>query len=237
VKTRPIPIQPEKRPHCYICGATENLTDDHLPPQGFFHPTDAKGLITAPLCNKCHRPLAKDDEIMRMWMSADIKASARGKWIFQNKVLRSTIPRSQKLLENIQPYLKQIKTGSSSGAIFNIPQSRAIPFIRRLTKGLLYTLHPDYDYFPDYFSVGYELPTQKSFATLKKLTSALSQLQRGEDTFKVWHGITTDTRDSGAWVYLFYGAVCFVCMHSKRQTFQQNFPEGYVEHPSLPKFL
>ena len=135
------------------------------------------------------------------------------------------------------PYLKPIKTGSSSGAIFNAPQSRAIPFIRRLTKGLLYTLHPDYDYFPDYFSVDYERPTADTLATIKKLTSALSPLQRGEGTFQVWHGITTDTGDSGAWVYVFYEAVCFVCMHSKRQSFQQKFPQGYAEHPSLPKFL
>jgi len=209
VETRTITSKPEKRPHCYICGAIENLTDDHLQTIGFFHPDDAKDLITAPLCSKCHRPLAKDDEIMRMWMSADSKASARGKWIFQTKIVRSTIPRSPKLLENIQPYLKPFKIGSLSGAIFNMPQSRAIPFIRRLTKGLLYTLYPDYDYFPDYFSVSYELPAPKTLATIKKLTSALSPLQRGEGTFQVWHGITIDTGDSGAWVYVFYEAVCF----------------------------
>jgi hypothetical protein len=174
---------------------------------------------------------------MRMWMSGDIKASPRGKWIWRNKVMGSTIPRSPKLLENVQPYLEPIRLGSSSGAIFKMPQSRAIPFIRRVTKGLLYTFYPDYDYFPDYLSVHYESPTSENVRTIQKLMSALSGTERGEGTLKVWHGITADTKDGGAWVYLFYDAVCFVCMHSKRESFQQQFPQGYAEHPSLPKFL
>jgi hypothetical protein len=172
-----------------------------------------------------------------MWMSGNIAASQRGKWIWLNKVMGSTIPRSPKLLENIQPYLKPIRLGSSSGAIFKMPQSRAIPFIRRLTKGLLYTFYPRYDYFPDYFSAHYEPPTPKNVPTIRKLISALSRTERGEGTFRVWHGITADTKDGGAWVYLFYDSVCFVCIHSKREKFRQHFPKGYVEHPSLPKFL
>src|SRR5439155_9836572 len=106
--TRNIPIRPERRPFCFICGATTDLTDDHLPPEGFFEDDDREHLITAPLCANCHRPLAKDDEAMRMWMSADIKASPQGKRIFKDKVMGSTIPRSPQLLENIQPFLKRI---------------------------------------------------------------------------------------------------------------------------------
>jgi hypothetical protein len=230
------PIKPLSRPHCYICGSLECLTDDHLPPKGLF-PTDAKDLITAPLCRSCHSGLSKDDEVMRMWMASHIQASAAGKWIWKNKVLNSTIPRNPKLIENIQPFLKQVTLRGSAATVFSIPQSRAIPFIRRLTKGLLYTLHPDYDYFPDHFVVGYEKPTPKSIAVVKKLISALSCTERGRNAFRVWHGITSDTSDGGAWVYFFYDAVCFVCLHSKDAKFEQKFPPGYVEHASLPKYL
>jgi len=225
--------KPATRPHCYICGSIENLTNDHLPPEGFFPPKQAHDLITAPLCENCHRPLAKDDEVMRMWLSSHGAASPAGKWIFKHKVVASTIARSQKLLDNIQRYLKPLP----SGAFFSIPQSRAIPFIRRLTKGLLYTLYPDYDYFPDYFTVHYHIPSGASLPTIKKLVVSLTPIQRGDGVFQVWHGLTSDTKDSGAWLYVFYNAVYFICLHSKRQRYQQKFPEGYVEHPSLPKRL
>jgi hypothetical protein len=208
-----------------------------LPPEGFFEDDDRDDLITAPLCANCHRPLAKDDEVMRMWMSADIKASAQGKRIFKDKVVGSTIPRSPKLLENIQPFLKRIKIGDTSVVVFSMPQSRAIPFIRRLTKGLLYTLYPNYDYFPDHFSVGYELPNEQTVPIIRKLISTLTPLEKGHGTFRVFHGITADTNDGGAWVYFFYDAVCFVCIHSKRPKFEQQFPAGYSEHSALPKFL
>ena len=168
-----------------------------------------------------------------MWLSSHAAASPAGKWVFEHKVVASTIARSQKLLDNIQRYLKPLP----SGAFFSIPQSRAIPFIRRLTKGLLYTLYPDYDYFGDYFNVHYEIPSLRNLATIKKLVAVLTPIQRGDGVFQVWHGITSDTKDSGAWVYVFYSAVYFICFHSKRQRYQQKFPEGYAEHPSLPKSL
>lgn len=227
------PIRPTTRPHCYICGALDNLTADHLPPKGFFPPKDAQDLITAPLCASCHRPLTKDDEAMRMWMSAHAAASPTGKWIFKHKVLGSTIPRNPRLLDNLQPFLEP----TPFGVIFKVPQSRANPFIRRLTKGLLYSLYPEYDYFADYFVVGYPHPSAKTAATVGKLISTLTLTERGKNTFQVWHGITKDTGSGGAWVYLFYGVVCFVCLHSDKASFEQKFPDGYAEHHSLPNYL
>lgn len=163
METRTVPEKPQVRPHCYICAALDELTPDHLPPIGFFPPDQRGNLITAPLCNRCHPPLSKTDEVMRLWTASSIGRSDSAKWIWENKVLRSTLPRSPKLLANIQPYLQRIHyetpDGPASGAIFSMPQARAVPFIRRITKGLLYTFYPDYDYFPDSFTIDYRLPT------------------------------------------------------------------------------
>src|SRR4051812_16625129 len=90
------PQRPVTRPHCYICGSTENLTEDHIPPEGFFPPGQRKDLLTAPLCRPCHEPLSKMDEKMRIWLSAAGGTSDSGKWIWRNKVLGSTFKRSPK---------------------------------------------------------------------------------------------------------------------------------------------
>jgi hypothetical protein len=236
-----LPATPS-RPHCYLCASRENLTDDHLPPKGFFPPNDRRDLIKAPLCRPCHDPLKKTDEAMRVWLAAATGTSEAGKWIWKNKVLSSTFRRSPKLLAHIRErHLRPIRlntaTGEVGGAILTMPQGRAIPFIRRLTKGLIYTFHPDYDYFADFFTVDYRLPTPDAVQIVGELVSHLPQLTVGNGVFRVWHGITADTGDAGAFVYLFYDAVCFVCFHGKSEVYQQTFDEGYEEEPGLPKQL
>jgi len=236
------PQKPQERPHCYICGQLNELTDDHLPPKGFFPPTNRENLITAPLCSSCHDPLKKTDEAMRVWLAAAAGVSSAGKWIWQNKVLGSTFRRSPKLRWNIQqryfrPIYSGIKNGEIVAGIFTIPQGRAVPFIRRLTKGLLYSFYPDYNYFADFFTVNYELPTQERVQIVSQLAQNLSAVQVGDGVFRVWHGITADTGDAGAWVYLFYEAVCFVCFHGKSDMYAQKFEDNYEEEKGLPPAL
>jgi hypothetical protein len=73
-EAKPAAVRRE-RPHCYICGTTENLTKDHIPLKGFFPPGDCANLITAPLCCNCHSPFANMDEQMRVWISAGTAAT------------------------------------------------------------------------------------------------------------------------------------------------------------------
>jgi len=178
---------------------------------------------------------------MRVWFAAAAGSSAAGKWIWRNKVLGSTFHRSPKLLANIQKrHFRPIwlaPEGELAGGLLTMPRGRAIPFIRRLTKGLLYTFHPDYDYFPDFFTVDYRLPTPDAIKIVTQLVSHLPQVAVGNDVFRVWHGITADTGDAGVCVYLFYDAVCFICFHGKQGTFSQKFDEGYEEEKDLPQYL
>jgi hypothetical protein len=55
----------KQEPFCVYCGATENLTEDHVPPQCLF-PKPRPRLIKVPACKACHAPTSKDDEYFRM---------------------------------------------------------------------------------------------------------------------------------------------------------------------------
>lgn len=243
-KSQSRPVRPPQRPHCYICGATDNLEDDHVPPKGFFPPSERNNLSTAPLCHRCHSPLTKTDEAMRVWIAtASATTSKIGRWIFDNKVIGSTLKRSPKLRKIIiEKHLHEVVVQTPHGPVarnlITMPQGRVIPFIRRLTKGFLYLYHPDYDYFPDAFNVVYRLPTADIVATTSKLATNLQRGPNDSEVFRVWHGITKDTGNCGAWIFLFYDTVCFVCFHGKIGAFtQQDLEKGYVEEPELPRHL
>src|SRR5262245_49176576 len=51
---------------CVYCGATDNLTDDHIPPKNLFPRPRPSNLITVPACLTCHSTTSKDDENFRL---------------------------------------------------------------------------------------------------------------------------------------------------------------------------
>lgn len=138
---------------------------------------------------------------MRVWCSSDGQASAAGKWIWKNKVIGSTFKRSPKLLAHIrQKYFRRLvdQAGNLIGDILTIPQGCPIPFIRRLTKGVLYSFHPDYDYFSDFFWVDYQPPKPETFEAVDELVSKMPQVAKGEGVFRVWHDIEIPERRESA---------------------------------------
>ena len=94
------PAKPPRRPHCYICGSTADLTDDHIPPKSFFPIGQRENLFTADCCKDCHRRLSMDDEAARLWLSSAASASLAGKWIWHNEAFPS-LQRKPKLLEKV----------------------------------------------------------------------------------------------------------------------------------------
>jgi 5-methylcytosine-specific restriction endonuclease McrA len=228
------------RPHCYICGATQNLTDDHIPPKALFPPESRENLTTAPLCCGCHSPFTKMDEQMRLWISAGAYAtSENANWIWKNKVVNKTFKRSPKLRKYIaKKHLRKMSVETPSGPVvadvITMPQSQVHPFIRRLTKGFLYSFYPDHDYFADNFNVFY----QPDVSVAVELATKLSSCSFGKDVCRIWHGLTKDNTKSGVWIFLFYGAACFVCFHGDSNLIpSQPTDEGYREDSNLPPKL
>ena len=229
-----------RAPHrnCYICHRSDvKLTDDHIPPEGFFPEGQREDLFTAPLCEDCHRPLSMDDEIMPFFLASVEGASESASLVWEKAYER--IRAKEKLWNNIKPYLVEKNVRLEDGRIeqrvmAGLLQGRAIPFIRRLTKGFLYLFYPEYDYQNDHFTAG-----MAQFDRISALLTILKRHeQRGREVFEMWHGQTIDTGDSGAFVYRFYGSIYyFFCFHSKRERYKQEFPSGYEEWPGLPPKL
>jgi len=234
------PAKPPRRPHCYICGSTADLTDDHIPPKSFFPIGQRENLFTADCCKDCHRRLSMDDEAARLWLSSAASASLAGKWIWHNEAFPS-LQRKPKLLENVRKFLSHLEKRTPQGIVeapvINFPQARMIPFIRRITKALLYRLYPDYDYFSDFFNVIYQFETVANVTKVRSLLPYLTGRSRGIGVFRVWHGIPAEKPAGGLSIYLFYEAVCFICIHGKAERYKPKYPAGYKEWDKLPKFL
>jgi hypothetical protein len=181
-----------------------------------------------------------DDEVARLWLSSAASASHTGKWIFRNEALPS-LQKKPKLLENVRKFLATSKRETPQGIVeanlINVPQARMNPFIRRITKALLYRFYPAYDYFPDHFNVAYQFETPANVAKVQSLTPYLTGLSRGVRVFSVWHGIPAEKPMGGLWIFLFYEAVCFICLHGKDEKFKPKHPAGYREWDKLPKYL
>ena len=223
-------------PYCYICGTRDApLTDDHIPPESFFLKGDRRNLFKAPLCEPCHRPLSPDDEVMRFFFSIVDGVSESGRRIFVEKA-HPKMRAKPKLWAQVQEYLKPMIVETPAGLeerlVAGLMQSRVIPFIRRITKGLLYLFNPHYDYSKDNFAV-----SCCQFTEVTDIIPHLKHASRGTEVFDVWYGFATDVESGGIWIYRFYNATCFVCMHGDRPEWQQQFPAGYKEWPKLPKHL
>jgi hypothetical protein len=50
---------------CAFCGATENVTDDHVPPKCLFAKPKPSNLITVPSCRNCNAGSGQDDTYFR----------------------------------------------------------------------------------------------------------------------------------------------------------------------------
>lgn len=55
-----------EKAQCVYCGATEELTKEHAPPQLLFPPPRPRDLITVPACLTCNQAGSKDAEYFRL---------------------------------------------------------------------------------------------------------------------------------------------------------------------------
>jgi hypothetical protein len=206
---------------CYLCGTTENLTKDHIPPANLFPDPKPTNLITVDCCNCCNGGFSKDDEAFRLWVSSSALCSGAGDWIWENKVVPSLVTRNKKLAQNVQKYIgsRTVATpiGDIEASILSFPRERARRYIVRITKGLLRHFHPEYNFKDKQFSVLQGQPTPEGIDLLRRTIELLPLYdERGDGVFRFWRGFPSNApeKGDGAWVYIFYECACFYVLHS-----------------------
>lgn len=191
---------------------------DHIPPKGFFPPPKPSNLITVPCCEPCNASYARDDEAVRAWFSAPLGRSEAGEWIFEHKVVAGTVVQSAAFREKMLSTMKDTRLLTEVGEIevtsFTVPSDRVERFLVRCTKGLLTHYYPDYDYLTAMFRVQHVTPRLDMLSKLEPVRNLLVYDERGRGVFQFRRGLT-DSKQSGLWLFVFYGAVIFLVAHTK----------------------
>jgi hypothetical protein len=200
---------------CYLCGSSNPTTRDHVPPKGFFPEPRPSNLITVPCCAPCNSAYSKDDEAVRTWFCAAIGATPAAEWILKQKGMTQSVAFRESLLNSMEDTkLLTERDGLIDVVSYSMDWNRIERFVLRVTKGLLSAYYPDYDYFQDTFELRFVEPTRDN---LKKLDSVKDDLRydfRGDGVVQYRFGLT-NTRRSGVWIIVFYGAMLFLIHHTK----------------------
>ncbi len=203
--------------HCYLCGTVSDLTRDHVPPGGFFPEPRPTDLLTVPCCLKCNNGFSGDDDIMRLYLSANIARSAAGDWIWDNKVVPNTLRRRPATVEALMASMKDVQIQTSAGLVeatsYAVDHACIERFMIRTAKGLLTHHHPEYDYRNAEFEVRMFDSNPERLRALEPVRDLLPYYSRGNGVFQ-YRGGLTDTKKSGLWIMVFYTAALFLVSHT-----------------------
>jgi hypothetical protein len=198
---------------CYLCGATQDLTRDHVPPANLFPEPRPSNLITVPCCKACNQSYSLDDEAMRVWLAAAENRSTSGESIWREKVVSRTFYRSPALrasfARSLVPVLAERHGIQFPAIAITIPDVRADRYFVRIVKGLLTHFYPGFDHSTHSFEVDHISPKLDDIAMLR---SRFSYEERGHGVFRFYHGVVSDP-PTGFWLLVFYDWACFMVVH------------------------
>lgn len=204
---------------CYLCGAPNPTTKDHVPPRGFFPEPRPADLITLPCCQDCNSSFSLDDEAVRVWFSMGIGHSDAAEWIIQNKVFPGTLSRSSAFLSEILKSMEDAIITDEDGqpmevVKYSMDRERAERFVIRVAKGLLRHYFPDYDASADRWSAIFMGLQRDHLALIEPLRDKLPYFDgRGDGVISYRFGFTPE-ETTGIWIIGFFGTSLFVVTHS-----------------------
>ena len=197
---------------CYLCGATVDLTDDHIPPESFYPPPRPDNLFKVRACRTCNEGFSLDDEAFRILASCG-NGSPEGAWIWEHKVIGSSFKRSKKLEDNVVDHIVDIPGETNDRGVadslpaMRIPYDRVNPFMVRIAKGFLRFFYPKFDYGAVTLKPRLIDPSDASLPFLETILPTLQADERGAGVFRVWHGFTPT--GNGVFFFLFYNHMLF----------------------------
>jgi len=215
----------DSRESCYLCGTTENLTRNHIPPRNLFPRPRPTNLITVDCCKSCNHAMKLSDERMRVFLAAPAGRSQAGDQVWK-RVVQSSFHRSDSLriqfAKSMTPVLALRNGVISPHPAITYPQDEAKQYIVRITKGLLRYFYSNIDCAGHVFQIDMVEPSADNDGML--IASFIYDC-RGADVFQFFR-LVEDSTGVGVWVYFFYERVCFMAAQG---------PAGVVR--SLPGFI
>jgi len=196
---------------CYLCGSTENLTKDHIPPKNLFPSPKPTNLVTIWCCRKCNEKFSLIDESFRVFTSSVINRSKSGEWIWNNKVMDSSFKRSPKLkqttIKSLVPLQSEINGIKVQQTGMTYPIKKTKEYLVRLTKGFTKHFNPEIDYSQAKFKINNIIPNQR---IVEMLYQKFFYVEKGNGVFRMWRMFVKDMGAKSVWVYVFYDGLMFM---------------------------
>jgi hypothetical protein len=211
-------VQAEKR--CYLCGAAEKLTRDHVPPKGLFPRPRPSNLHTIPCCFSCNNKASKDVEYFRLAASTLINRNPQGKRIWERVVEHTlTSGRIKDLIKDLRNRTRPTRIETPTGVIeaseFSFTAEHINRVLVRTTRGFLSLWHTEVDGSGLDFEISQIHQFKLESIATSGVTSKFTAYAMGDGVYRHWRGLATEDHRRGLWVHLFYDAAAWMVMHTE----------------------
>jgi hypothetical protein len=129
---------------CYVCGAPDARTMDHIFPKSLWSPPYPDDALTAPACHDCQKRLAPDETYFRTVAAASGAGNdPRARTLWEGKVIRS-FDRDTRSRERLAAALRPIdwhtRAGLYLGTLVGLEgdRERIGNVLRKIVRGLSY---------------------------------------------------------------------------------------------------
>ena len=200
---------------CFLCGATENLTRDHIPPKGLFPKPRPSNLYTVPCCGPCNNGASNEDEYLRMAASSLINAHPTGKVAFE-RVVESTIQKRRigkhidALRHNVEPIILRTPDGDIDARLHGFDASLICRCLVRITKGFLAATHPDLETTKHDFEIMHIDQFRTECLATSGLTKHFTKWSVGDGVYTHFRAVSAENQASGMMTHVFYGAAVWM---------------------------
>lgn len=214
---------------CYLCGRqlrsfklaagesppSDFRTRDHVPPEGLFLPPKPDNLLRVPCCFECNNQNSGFDERLRIAASMPFDRNEAGQRILDEKVLGGTMAKGRQFqfVTNLLAAMRNTPEGPNLVRVRMDAREFQKGMIR-ITKGLLFRLHPGFSYQNARFDV-VGISPKRSDEQLR-LMAMLKQgvyFERGPKVFQCWRHVDR-ARGAGVWMLIFYECFGFFVWHT-----------------------
>jgi hypothetical protein len=216
--------------NCYLCGVEvreyklkpnerhppDELIPDHVPPKGLFPEPRPNNLITVPCCFQCNNKHSGFDERLRIVASMPFDRNKAGQKILDEKVMGGTLAKGRqmrfagKILASMETVLERPELIRSQFDAQEFEEG-----MKRITKGLLFTQHPSFDYRNSTFKAIdiHPQPFDEQLMLIAGMRKQGQYFERGERVFQCWHHVEASLR-RGIWMLVLYECFGFFVSHA-----------------------